>query len=289
MSVDHYENFPVASILLPRRLVPAVEAIYAFARSADDLADEGDATPEQRLAALAAYEQALDGIAAGAHAGLDPMFTRLAGVIAQYDLPLQPFRDLLSAFKQDVTVTRYATYEALLDYCARSANPVGLLMLSLYGQADADNVRDSDAICSALQIINFLQDVAIDLHKERIYLPMEDLARFAVSPAALDHPGGTAKWRNLMKFEVARARALMLSGAPLALRLRGRIGLELRMVVQGGLRILEAIEEVDYDVFRRRPKLTRKDWLKVIWRGLRMKARMKRLMKSPPAAALPLE
>jgi squalene synthase HpnC len=289
MSVDHYENFPVASVLLPRRLVPAVEAIYAFARSADDLADEGDATPEQRLAALAAYEQALDGIAAGAHAGLDPMFTRLAGVIAQYDLPLQPFRDLLSAFKQDVTVTRYATYEALLDYCARSANPVGLLMLSLYGQADADNVRESDAICSALQIINFLQDVAIDLHKERIYLPMEDLARFAVSPAALDHPGGTAKWRNLMKFEVARARALMLSGAPLALRLRGRIGLELRMVVQGGLRILESIEEVDYDVFRRRPKLTRKDWMKVIWRGLWMKARMKRLMKSPPAAALPLE
>ncbi|WP_377704851.1 squalene synthase HpnC [Pseudoduganella sp. UC29_71] len=289
MSVDHYENFPVASVLLPRRLVPAVEAIYAFARSADDLADEGDATPEQRLAALAAYEQALDGIAAGARSGLDPMFTRLAGVIAQYDLPLQPFRDLLSAFKQDVTVTRYSTYEALLDYCARSANPVGLLMLSLYGQADADNVRDSDAICSALQIINFLQDVAIDLHKERIYLPMEDLARFAVSPAALDHPGGTAKWRNLMKFEVARARALMLSGAPLALRLRGRIGLELRMVVQGGLRILESIEEVDYDVFRRRPKLTRKDWLKVIWRGLRMKARMKRLMKSPPAAALPLE
>ena len=288
MSVDHYENFPVASVLLPRRLVPAVEAIYAFARSADDLADEGDATPEQRLAALAAYEQALDRIGAGEQ-GLDPMFARLAGVIAQYDLPLQPFRDLLSAFKQDVSVTRYASYEALLDYCARSANPVGLLMLSLYGQADEDNVRDSNAICSALQIINFLQDVAIDLHKERIYLPMEDLARFAVSPAALDHPGGTAKWRNLMRFEVARARALMLSGAPLAVRLRGRIGLELRMVVQGGLRILEAIEEVDYDVFRRRPKLTRGDWMKVIWRGLRMKARMKRAMKSPPAAALPLE
>ncbi|KQX01303.1 squalene synthase HpnC [Massilia sp. Root418] len=288
MSVDHYENFPVASVLLPRRLVPAVEAIYAFARSADDLADEGDATPEQRLAALAAYEQALDRIAAG-EPGLEPMFARLAGVIAQYDLPLQPFRDLLSAFKQDVTVTRYASYEALLDYCARSANPVGLLMLSLYGQADADNVRDSDAICSALQIINFLQDVAIDLHKERIYLPMEDLARFAVSPAALDHPGGTAKWRSLMKFEVARARALMLSGAPLALRLRGRIGMELRMVVQGGLRILEAIEEVDYDVFRRRPKLTRGDWIKVAWRSLRMKALMKRAMKSPPAAALPLE
>jgi squalene synthase HpnC len=288
MSVDHYENFPVASILLPRRLAPAVEAIYAFARSADDIADEGDATPEQRLAALGAYEQALDRIEAG-ELNTDPIFVRLAGTIAQHELPLRPFRDLLSAFKQDVSVTRYATYDSLLDYCARSANPVGLLMLSLYGEADEENVRDSNAICSALQIINFLQDVAIDLHKERIYLPMEDLARYAVSPAALDHPGGTAKWRALMKFEVTRARALMLSGAPLAVRLRGRIGLELRMVVQGGLRILESIEEVDYDVFRRRPKLTRKDWMKVIWRGLRMKARMKAAMKSPPAAALPLE
>jgi squalene synthase HpnC len=288
MPVDHYENFPVASALLPRRLVPAVEAIYAFARSADDLADEGDATPAQRLAALNAYEEALQRIVRGDEAQ-DPMFARLAQVIQQYALPMQPFHDLLSAFKQDVVVTRYASYEMLLDYCARSANPVGLLMLSLYGQADEQNVRDSDAICSALQIINFLQDVAIDLHKERIYLPLEDLARFGVSPAALDHPGGSAKWRKLMEFEVKRARALMLSGAPLALRLRGRIGLELRMVVQGGLRILEAIEEVDYDVFRRRPKLGKRDWLKVGWRGLRMRSEMKRAMKSPPAAALPLE
>lgn len=288
MSVDHYENFPVASILLPRRLVPAVEAIYAFARSADDIADEGDATPEQRLAALAAYEQALDRIEAGVP-DTDPLFARLAGTITQHQLPLQPFRDLLSAFKQDVSVTRYATFDSLLDYCSRSANPVGRLMLSLYGQADEDNLRDSDAICSALQIINFLQDVAIDLQKERIYLPMEDLTRYAVSPASLDHPDSAAKWRSLMKFEVMRARALMLAGAPLAVRLRGRIGLELRMVVQGGLRILESIEEVDYDVFRRRPKLTRKDWMKVIWRGLRMKASMKAAMKSPSAAALPLE
>lgn len=276
MSVDHYENFPVASVLLPRRLVPAVEAIYAFARSADDLADEGDATPEQRLAALTAYEQELGRIARGED-GLPPMFERLAGVIREYQLPMAPFCDLLSAFKQDVVVARYQTYDALLDYCARSANPVGLLMLSLYGLANEANVRDSDAICSALQIINFLQDVAIDLHKERIYLPLDDLARFAVSPAALGHPEGQAKWRSLMKFEVTRARALMLSGAPLALRLRGRIGLELRMVVQGGLRILEAIEEVDYDVFRRRPKLGRMDWLKVIWRGLTMRSSLKKL------------
>jgi squalene synthase HpnC len=270
MPVDHYENFPVASVLMPRRLVPAVEAIYAFARSADDLADEGDATPEQRLAALSAYEASLARIERKED-GLDPMFTRLAATIAKYNLPLRPFYDLLSAFKQDVEVTRYANYEALLDYCSRSANPVGLLMLHLYGEADERNVRDSDAICSALQIINFLQDVAIDEQKERIYLPMEDLARFAIQPAHMDRPDNDAKWRAMMKFQVDRARELMLSGAPLAVRLKGRIGLELRMVVQGGLRILEAIEENEYDVFRRRPKLEKRDWIKVLWRALRMR------------------
>ena len=269
MPVDHYENFPVASFLLPRRLVPAVEAIYAFARSADDLADEGDAKPAERLAALHAYEEALDRIARQETVA-DPMFARLAAVIAKFQLPLKPFYDLLSAFKQDVETTRYARYEDVLDYCARSANPVGLLMLHLYGAADEENVRDSDAICSALQLINFLQDVAIDQQKERIYLPMEDLTRFAVSPAAFERPEAHGKWSALMRFEVARTRALMLSGAPLALRLRGRIGWELRLVVQGGLRILEGIEAVNYDVFRRRPKLEKRDWLIIFWRALRM-------------------
>lgn len=270
MSVDHYENFPVASILVPRRLRPAVETIYAFARSADDIADEGDATPEQRLAGLTAYEEALGRIER-AEGGHEPMFERLAAVIAQHKLPMRPFYDLLSAFKQDIVVHRYQDYASLLDYCARSANPVGLLMLHLYGAADEENIRQSEAICSALQIINFLQDVAIDEHKERIYIPMEDLARYALSPAHLARPDNRAKWRAMMKFEVDRARALMLSAAPLACRLKGRIGLELRMVVQGGLRILEAIEEVDYDVFLRRPKLEKRDWFKVFWRALRMK------------------
>lgn len=269
MPVDHYENFPVASFLLPRRLVPAVEAIYAFARSADDLADEGDASPAERLASLHAYEEALGRIARQ-EALHEPMFERLAAVIATHQLPLKPFHDLLSAFQQDVETTRYARYEDVLDYCARSANPVGLLMLHLYGAADEQNVRDSDAICSALQLINFLQDVAIDQQKERIYLPMEDLTRFAVSPAAFERPESHGKWSALMRFEVARTRALMLSGAPLALRLRGRIGWELRLVVQGGLRILECIEAVNYDVFRRRPKLEKRDWLIIFWRALRM-------------------
>jgi squalene synthase HpnC len=269
MPVDHYENFPVASVLLPKRLVPAVEAIYAFARSADDLADEGDAAPAARLAALNAYEDALAAIARGEPQS-DPLFTRLAGVIAEYKLPLEPFRDLLSAFKQDVATTRYASFDLLLDYCRRSANPVGLLMLSLYGAADARNVRDSDAICSALQLINFLQDVAIDRDKDRIYIPLADLARFEVQPEQLDRQDADRRWRALMAFEVDRARAMMLQGAPLARRLPGRIGWELRLVVQGGLRILDAIEEVGYDVFRRRPQLKTRDWVAILWRALRM-------------------
>lgn len=274
MSVDHYENFPVASILMPRRLRPAVEAIYAFARSADDLADEGDASPEQRLADLNAYEAALARIEHGGGGHL-PMFDRLARVVEQYQLPMKPLYDLLSAFKQDVVVSRYANYDDLLDYCARSANPVGLLMLTLYGAADEENIRDSDAICTALQLINFLQDVAIDIHKERIYIPLEDLNRYAISPAALDHASARPRWRSMMKFEVERARALLLGGAPLALRLNGRIGFELRMVVQGGLRILDAIEAVDYDVFRRRPQLNKRDWLGIFWSAVTMKKQMK--------------
>jgi squalene synthase HpnC len=270
MAVDHYENFPVASVLLPRRLVPAVEAIYAFARSADDLADEGDAAPAERLAALAAYDAALDRIERGEPVG-DPMFARLAAVLAEYRLPLQPLRDLLSAFRQDVVTPRYADYAALLDYCRRSADPVGRLMLALYGVGGERDLRDSDAICTALQLINFWQDVAIDIEKSRIYIPQEDMARFGVM--AGDIEGGVTgdAWRALMAFEVGRARALMASGAPLAVRLPGRIGWELRMVVQGGLRILEMIERADYDVFRRRPKLGARDWLVLGWRALRMR------------------
>ncbi|QNB07738.1 squalene synthase HpnC [Herbaspirillum frisingense] len=267
MAVDHYENFPVASLLLPAHLRPAVGAIYAFARSADDIADEGDAEPAQRLAALQAYEAQLDLIATGSRC-TTPTFQRLQQTIADHALPLQPFRDLLSAFRQDVVTTRYARYEDLLDYCRRSANPVGTLMLHLYGAATEENLRDSDAICSALQLINFWQDVAIDWEKQRIYLPLEDLARFGVSPQDIADGCSAPRWQQLMQFEIMRARDLMLSGAPLARRLPGRIGLELRMVVQGGLRILERIERVQGDVFRQRPRLGKRDWLIVGWRGL---------------------
>lgn len=269
MAVDHYENFPVASILLPRRLVPAVEAIYAFARSADDIADEGDTTPAQRLAALAAYDAGLDAIDTGALPP-SPLFDRLGHIVRQFDLPLQPMRDLLSAFRQDIVTTRYADYPALLDYCARSANPVGVLMLSLYGAADARNIADSNAICSALQLINFWQDVAIDWQKQRVYIPQEDLARFGVTPAGIAAGDAGPAFQALMQFEVARARALMLAGAPLAKRLPGRIGWELRLMVQGGLRILKRLDTVQYDVFRQRPKLGKRDWLAIAIKACRM-------------------
>lgn len=279
MSVEHYENFPVASILLPARLRPAVEAIYAFARSADDLADEGDAPPAARLAALHSYRQALDRmelrLPAESH-----LFDTLAKVVDAYRLPLQPLRDLLSAFEQDVVTTRYPDFPGLLDYCRRSANPVGTLMLHLYGAATAENLRDSDAICSALQLINFWQDVAIDWTKQRIYLPQDDLLRFGVTLAHLESGTVDHAWRTLMRFEIDRARALLLSGAPLALRLPGRIGWELRLVVQGGARILERIEAVDYDVFRHRPQLGALDWLRILWRALWMQ---KSPLGMPPA------
>lgn len=275
MAVDHYENFPVASLLLPARLRPAVAAIYAFARSADDLADEGDATPDQRLAALGVYEQGLDAIEQNQLASapdIPPLFVALEKTVLAYHLPLQPLRDLLSAFRQDVVTTRYPTFADLLDYCQRSANPVGTLMLHLYGAADPTNLRDSDAICSALQLINFWQDAAIDWQKGRIYLPQEDMQRFGVTAAHLTDARVDAAWCALMRFEVERARAMMLSGAPLAFRLPGRIGWELRLVVQGGLRILDAIEAAGFDVFRQRPKLRASDWCRILWRAVWMKS-----------------
>ncbi len=276
MPVEHYENFPVASLLLPARLREPVEAIYAFARSADDVADEGDAPALARLARLHDYQIALEACAYGRpvpDAALAPMFARLGRAIEAHALPLQPFRDLLDAFMQDVGKTRYRNFDALRDYCRRSADPVGRLMLHLYDAATPANLRRSDAICTSLQLINFCQDVAVDWRKQRIYLPQDDMARFGADEAALDGMArGLApvsdRWRALLAFEVRRARAMMLDGAPLARALPGRIGWELRLIVLGGLRILEAIEAVGYDVFNHRPTLARSDWLRLGWRAL---------------------
>ncbi len=271
MPVDHYENFPVASVLLPARLREPVEAIYAFARGADDVADEGEATPAERLVRLDAYRAGLAAIERGATApdpALAPMFARLARNIHAHALPLQLFHDLLDAFSQDVVKTRYADFAELLDYCRRSANPVGRLLLHLYGAASADNLALSDRICTSLQLINFWQDVGIDRAKGRIYLPADEMARFGVSAAQLEAGRVDAAWCALLDFQVQRARAMMRAGAPLARRLPGRIGWELRLMVLGGLRILQGIEAAGHDVFRQRPALGRTDWPLLAWRAI---------------------
>jgi squalene synthase HpnC len=267
MAVDHYENFPVASVLLPKHLRDAVKVIYAFARSADDIADEGEASDEQRLAALEDYEAQLDLIVQG-RTPEATLFCDLKAVIDHYELPISPFKDLLSAFKQDITTKRYANYNELLAYCSRSANPVGTLMLHLYGAATPENIAASDAICTALQLTNFLQDVAIDWDKERIYLPLEDMRSYHIDATHIARHTKNPAWAQLMRYQINRCRLKMLSGAPLAGRLPGRMGWELRFIIQGGLRILERIENVNGDVFRHRPKLGPIDWIVIAWRAV---------------------
>ena len=186
---------------------------------------------------------------------------------ATHRLPIEPFHALLSAFRQDVLVGRYATYHALLDYCRRSADPVGRLMLALYGARSPDNERDSDAICTGLQLTNFWQDVAIDWRKDRVYLPKEDLDRFGVGVAQIGEGRVDERWRALLAFETARTRKLLRSGRPLARRLPWRLGLEVSAVIAGGLRILDRIDAVGGDVFSHRPVLRRRDWWMVAFPG----------------------
>lgn len=260
MAVDHYENFPVASILLPRRLRPAVETIYRFARQADDFADEGDATNEQRLANLGDFRAELNRIARH-ETPLTPLFTDLADIVAQHQLPLQLFHDLLDAFTQDVTKKRYADYGELLEYCRRSANPVGRLLLHLYDEATPQNLIYSDAICTSLQLINFWQDVKKDYAIDRIYLPQDEMAHYGVTVQHILEERVDDAWQALMQFQVQRARDLMKSGAPLGSILTGRIGLEMRLVIAGGNRILRKLEKRSYDMFRHRPVLRPGDWV----------------------------
>ena len=263
---SHYENFPVASRLLPRQLQRPISVIYAFARSADDFADEGDLPEETRLARLDEYVSRLDAIGEGREV-TDPVFIALADVVARKALPLEPFYDLLSAFRQDVTKNRYADFDEVLAYCRRSANPVGRLVLHLAGEATPDNVRDSDAICSALQLINFWQDLNQDLtENDRIYLPQDEMAAFGISEAQLTERRGDAALRILLDEHIERARRLLLSGAPLGKRLTGRLGLEIRATIHGGLKILDILARRE-DLFAR-PRLRRRDWLSILWHTL---------------------
>jgi len=260
VSVGHYENFPVASLLLPRALREPVGVIYRFARGADDFADEGKDPPELRLAQLQAYRVELQGIHSNKTPAM-PLFLDVARIVRDYHLPLQPFHDLLDAFSQDVVKFRYADFAEVLDYCRRSANPVGRLLLCLFRRDSAENLMRSDAICSALQLVNFWQDIEIDYAtRHRIYLPQDEMRHFGVREEHISSRRCDRPFQDLVRFQAARARRMMLDGAPLVRSLEGRFRLEIGITVQGGLRILEKLEHAGYDVFRQRPVLKWFDW-----------------------------
>lgn len=246
--VGHYENFPVASWLCPAALRPPIQAIYGFARTADDIADEGDAPASERQDLLAAYRAELLAVASGAPPGpaWRHVFEPLARALSEHHLPLPLLLALLDAFEEDTRHSGYESRADVLSYCSRSANPVGRLLLHLHGLDSEAQARRSDAVCTALQLVNFWQDLSVDVPRGRRYIPRADAARHGVSPAdGIARPEAPAV-RALVAEMVGWARGLMLEGAPLALEVPGRIGWELRLVVQGGLRILEKIEAMHF-------------------------------------------
>ncbi len=264
---SHYENFPVASWLLPRALRRPIAVIYAFARNADDFADEGHYSHEQRLALLNGYSEKLRQLERGETVN-DPVFIALADVIARHQLPLQLFHDLLSAFAQDVSQKRYANFAELLDYCRRSANPVGRLLLHLSGNDSEENLQLSDKVCSALQLINFYQDLAQDFDENgRIYIPEDEMRQFGINSRHFAARSHDREMIELMRFQVARAREMMQQGAPLGRQLKGRFGLEIRLIVEGGMAIINRLEQCADEPFAR-PRLRKRDGLRALWRAL---------------------
>lgn len=290
---SHYENFPVASRLLPRRVRLPIAVIYAFARQADDFADEGDLAPQTRLAQLDNYARQLDALNVpakrdGNHDAPhrtkaptrephtvteDPVFIALADVIERHALPLNLFHDLLHAFRADVTKKRYANFGEVMDYCRHSANPVGRLLLHLHGSATPRNLAHADAVCSALQLINFLQDIEQDYtENNRIYLPQDEMARYGVSEDDIRARRTTPAMRLFMDSQIERARRLMKSGAPLGLALRGRFGLELRLIIMGGTRVLHKLHAARENAYAR-PRLTLRDGLWIGWQAVTARLR----------------
>lgn len=280
VGVGHYENFPVASLLCPPSLRQPVRAIYAFARTADDIADEGDAAPPARLAELARFREAfvatsgrLGGTSQTAVAApWSRVFSALEHALRDHALPERLLHDLLDAFEQDVRNPSYADRNALLDYCRRSANPIGRLLLHLYGITDPTSLRQSDAICSSLQLINFWQDLSVDLPRGRSYLPQADAVRHGVATGDPRALADSAALRDLVHDLVRWAASLMAEGSALPLRVPGRAGWELRLVVHGGWRILEKIARMDNASITRRPRLRVSDVPVLAWRSWRYRA-----------------
>ena len=267
---SHYENFPVASWFLPRRMRLPIAAIYAFARKADDYADEGNLDDQSRLEALDQMDAAIDACYAGEPVD-DPVYIALADTIQRFQLPAEAFHDLISAFKQDVTKKRYADFGELMDYCRRSANPVGRLLLYLNGVSDRQLIGHSDALCSALQLINFYQDMTQDYDEMgRIYIPLDEIRAAFVNESYFKNRITDGPMILLMRKQYQRANKLLNAGAPLGIKLKGRFGFEIRLITAGGSRILQKLDSQDDDIFSR-PRLNFADWLWIFWKALRAK------------------
>ena len=271
LSQQHYENFPVASIVLPKHLREPIALIYTFARQADDFADEGQHKPDWRLASLQGFKDELDLIQKNVKTK-SPFFTELGKMIRKYELPIAPFYDLLDAFSQDVTKERYANFFEVLDYSRRSANPIGTLLLHLFGKATPENIVYSNKICTALQLINFYQDVGIDFenefHKSRVYLCQDEMKQFNVTEAQIASKHVNRHWENFMLFNIERAEAMLHEGKPLGNVLHGRIGLEMRLIISGGERVVYKLKNARGDIFRHRPTLQAWDWPVILLNAL---------------------
>jgi len=285
----HYENFPVASLLLPAAMRPHIAAIYAFARAADDFADEGNRTPAERVALLEEWGGRLSACVRSETAVRpspesripnpkplapcplslapepDAIFLALGHTIRSCSLPADLFEDLLSAFRQDAGTKRYATWAEVMDYCRRSANPVGRLVLRVAGHADARLDRASDAVCTALQLTNFWQDLERDWQKGRLYVPRADYERFGARLEDLDARVMSPAWRNALSEMTARTRRLFEEGRAVCDGLGGRLRYELRLTWLGGVRILDRLEQKGFDVFTARPTLGRSDVPALLW------------------------
>ena len=270
----HYENFPVASLLVPSRLRPHVAAVYAFARGADDIADEPGRTPVERLALLDEWTRALTA------PPQSPVFEALEDTRRRFDLPLELFEQLLSAFKQDVVTTRYDTWDEVFDYCRRSANPIGRLVLRLAGVRRPDTDRWSDEVCTALQLTNFWQDLAVDWERGRLYVPRSVWSRAGADLADLDRRHMTSAWRTVMDECCTAAEQHFARGRPVCDVLTGRLRYELRATWLGGTRVIEKLRRVDFDVFARRPALTRADALVIALRALTWRATPRSITRS---------
>ena len=262
MARTHYENFPVASLLLPKRQRPYVAAIYAFARTADDFADEGTLSPEERLGQLDDWERRLDASYRGD--AEDPVFIALAETAARTGIPRSPLSALLNAFRMDVTTNRFPTFQDLLNYCQYSANPVGQLVLHLFNQARPETIALSDSICTGLQLANFWQDVSVDWNKGRLYLPLEDLRHFGYTEGQIAEGFVDDRFRALMKYQLQRTRGFLLAGLPLPGMVGFRLRCELALTIRGGLGMLQRIEAAGYDVLHHRPAFRTADKARIV-------------------------